>query len=80
MFSLINTKNCACLQKTYLFNEQFLAHGDALVEPFLVFLKELLLFIDLSPQVTVCLLSKDSREDVKFSCVRNMYNMKLLSV
>lgn len=50
--------------KTYLFNEQLLAHGDALVEPFLVFLKEFLLFVYLSPQVTVCLLIKDSRGDV----------------
>ena len=42
-------------KKTHLFYEQFLAHGDALVEPLLVFLQEFLLFIDLPPQVTVSL-------------------------
>ncbi len=53
----------------YLLYKQFLAHGDALIEPLLVFLQELLLFIYLSPQVTVSLLRKDTRGCVKFGCV-----------
>lgn len=48
-------------KNTYLFYKQFLAHGDALVEPLLVFLQEFLLLIDLSPQVTVSLSKKDGR-------------------
>lgn len=47
----------------YLLYKQFLAHSDALVEPLLVLLQEFLLFIDLSPQVTVSLLRRDSEED-----------------
>lgn len=38
---------------SHLLDEQLLAHGDALVEPLLVFLQELLLVVDLPPQVTV---------------------------
>lgn len=37
----------------HLLYEQLLAHGDALVEPLLVLLQELLLLVDLSPQVAV---------------------------
>lgn len=46
---------------TNLLYEQLLAHGDALVEPLLVFLQEFLLFINLSSQVTISLL-KGARE------------------
>lgn len=42
----------------YLLYQQLLAHGDALVEPLLVFLQELLLLVYLSPQVTVGLAGK----------------------
>lgn len=52
----------------YLLYKQFLAHGDALIEPLLVFLQEFLLLIYLSPQVTVSLLTKDG-DCVKFACV-----------
>lgn len=52
----------------YLLYKQFLAHGDALIEPLLVFLQEFLLLIYLSPQVTVSLLTKDV-DCVKFACV-----------
>lgn len=45
----------------YLLYEQLLAHGDTLVEPLLVFLQEFLLFVDLSPQITVSLKQKDQR-------------------
>lgn len=37
----------------YLLYKQFLAHGDALIEPLLVLLQEFLLLIYLPPQVTV---------------------------
>lgn len=43
-----------CIDR-YLLYKQFLAHGDAFVEPLLVFFQEFLLFVDLSPQVTVSL-------------------------
>lgn len=52
----MHTKGC---KDRYLLNEQLLAHGDALIEPLLVLLQELLLLIYLSPQVTVCLWKKD---------------------
>lgn len=42
----------------YLLYQQLLAHGDALIEPLLVFLQELLLLVYLSPQVTVGLARK----------------------
>lgn len=42
----------------YLLYQQFLAHGDALIEPLLVFLQEFLLLVYLSPQVTVGLVRK----------------------
>lgn len=55
--------------KKYLLYKQFLAHGDALIEPLLVFLQEFLLFIYLSPQVTVSLFKKDGRDIIKCGCV-----------
>lgn len=58
-----------CRDNRYLLYKQFLAHGDALIEPLLVFLQEFLLFIYLSPQVTVSLFKKDGRDIVKCSCV-----------
>lgn len=51
-----------CVDKhTNLFYQQLFAHGDALVEPLLVFLQEFLLLVDLSPQVTVSLVKTDNR-------------------
>lgn len=58
----------ACKDK-YLLYKQFLAHGDALIEPLLVFLQEFLLFIYLPPQVTVSLLRKNSMDCIEFGCV-----------
>lgn len=52
----------------YLLYQQFLAHGDALIEPLLVFLQEFLLLVYLSPQVTVGLVRK-RLGSVKFSRV-----------
>lgn len=60
----------------YLLYKQFLAHGDALVEPLLVFLQEFLLLVNLSPQVTVCLLRRD-RDYVKWeSCPHYALSIK----
>lgn len=47
----------------YLLYEQFLAHGDALIQPLFVFLQEFLLLIDLSPQITVSLVGKKQQGD-----------------
>lgn len=47
-------------KETHLLYKQFLAHSDALVKPLLVLLQEFLLFINLSPQVTVSLVGRDS--------------------
>lgn len=58
---------CA-IKDSYLFYEQFLAHGDALVEPLLVFLQEFLLLVYLSPQITVSLSRKDG-DCVNTDCV-----------
>lgn len=50
--------NPALQQHRYLLYQQLLAHGDALIEPLLVFLQEFLLLVYLSPQVTVGLARK----------------------
>lgn len=46
------------LMLTNLLYQQLLAHGDALIQPLLVFLQQLLLLVDLSPQVTVGLVKQ----------------------
>jgi len=56
------------IQNTHLLYEQFLAHGDALVQSLLVFLQKFLLFIDLPPQVTVRLLKK-TNHGMKLICI-----------
>lgn len=50
------------VEDRYLLDEQLLAHGDALVEPLLVFLQESLLLINLSPQVAVGLERSDGEQ------------------
>lgn len=43
----------------YLLDEQLFAHGDALVEPLLIFLQEPLLLINLSTQIAIGLRRRD---------------------
>lgn len=62
----------------YLLYKQFLAHGDALIEPLLVFLQEFLLLVNLSPQVTVCLLRRD-RDYVKWESCPLMHSPSKLT-
>lgn len=72
----VNIHTWVCIQtQTHLFYQQFLAHGDALVEPLLVLLQEFLLLVDLSPQVTVSLLKRESRECVKLWLCTKKYNV-----
>lgn len=55
----INIHISDAAKDSYLLYEQLLAHGDALVEPLLVFLQESLLLVNLSPQITIRLQRKD---------------------
>lgn len=45
----------------YLLDEQFFAHGGALVQALFVAFQKLLLFLDLPPQVTVSLSEENRR-------------------